>query len=745
MTQINNRGFLGWVREETRPKVLIPGLVIGVLSGTIEVIYALSLASLVFSGTLAGYIPYGFAVSLISSVVLLICTSLFSSVQGVFSSTQDSSAVMLAVMVGSLAGALISADETVKLATILAAIAITTILTGILFLALGHFGLGKLVRFIPYPVMGGFLAGSGWLLVQGSFAVMTDYSLTIKNIPALLHPDQLILWIPGILFALVLFFGLKRFTHFLLMPVILLGTVGLFYLTFLLTGISLQDAIARGILLGQVGGNVVWEPWMLGGKLLSVDWTAILSQWGNIAIVLVMSVIGFLLNASALELTIRQDIHLNRELKAVGFANIISGLFGGLVGYHMVSDTTLNNRLGARGKLPGIITGIVCAGIFLLGSTLLRYIPKAILGGLLFFLGLDFLVDWVISGWKKLSHGEYLISLLILIVIGTTNFLVGMGVGLAATIILFVVNYSRINVVHHAFSGAEINSNVERCAYHQRVLKEELGYQVYILELQGYIFFGTANALLEQIRARLEDAEKPKIHFIILDFRRVTGFDSSAVISFVKCKQVADAQNIILVFTHLYPRMQKRFEVDNLSENQVGIKIFPDLDRGLEWCEEQLLEMDGVTTFHTPVTLTAQLIDRGFKKSDTKGLMNFLERVDFQEGEYLIHQGDEADRLFFIEMGIVSTYLELGNHERIRLRTLGLGTAVGELGLYTGAKRTASIIADSPVTAYCLTRDALSRMKEKEPELAATFHEFIARLLSERLIATDRTIAAVLR
>ena len=124
--------------------------------------------------------------------------------------------------------------------------------------------------------------------------------------------------------------------------------------------------------------------------------------------------------------------------------------------------------------------------------------------------------------------------------------------------------------------------------------------------------------------------------------------------------------------------------------------------------------------------------------------MNYLERVEFKEGEILIHQGDEVDRMYFIEMGSVSVYLELGS-EQVRLQTLGLGTAIGEPGLYLGATSTSSVIADMPVTAYRLTRAALFEMKQKEPELAATFHEFAARLLSERLTATTRTLEAVLR
>ncbi|MBK6792893.1 MAG: SLC26A/SulP transporter family protein [Anaerolineales bacterium] len=733
------------LRNEFQPQRLLPALMMGTVTGILEVIYALSIASLIFNGDLAAFLPYGFGISLVSSVVLLIGTALTSSVPGVFSSTQDSSTVVMAVIAASLVSLLVTAGDTEKLATVLVTISLTTILTGLLFLTLGTFGLGKLVRYIPYPVMGGFLAGTGWLLVQGSFGVMTDFSLNPARIPFLLQPDQLIFWLPGVCFALALFFALKRFDHFLTMPAILLGSIALFYLAFFLTGTSIQDATTRGLLLGKVGGDAIWQPFAIGSKLLEANWMAILGQSGNIAIVLVLSVIGFLLNASALELTTRQDIQLNHELRSVGVANIVSGLLGGLVGYHMVGDTALNFRVGARGKLPGIVTGIVCAGIFLLGSSLLAYLPRPLLGGLLFFLGLEFLVEWVVTGWKKLSRSDYFVTLLILIVIAATNFLVGVGVGLAAAIVLFVVNYSRINVVRHALSGADVTSNVERCTYHQRVLKDKLGQQIYILELQGFLFFGTANALLDQMRVRLDDSTQPKIRFLIFDFHRVSGFDSSAVISFVKCRQITETQGITLVLTNLSAQMQKRFELDNLSESQNGIRIFPDLDHGLEWCEEQLLDIEQVTTLHTPVTLSAQLADSGFERSNTKRLLNYLERVTFKEGETLIKQGDEADRLYFIEMGIVSVYLELGDQKRVRLRTLGLGTAIGETGLYFGTTSTASAIAELPVTAYRLTRAALAEMKQKEPELAASFHEFSARLLSERLISITRTLETVLK
>lgn len=744
MAQAVGRGFLNRARSEIQPTKLLSALMVGALVGVTELIFALSMGSLIFSGELALYLPYGIGIALITVIVMLIGTSLTSLVPGVIGSIQDSPSVLLAVIVASLSADLVTARGAEKLLTILFTISITTLLTGGLLLLLGCFKLGRLVHYIPYPVIGGFLAGTGWLLVQGSFGVMTGIPLAFANLEKLIQPDPLIVWLPGVLFAFVLFFGLRRIHHWLALPGILVGSIFLFYLMLSITNTSIVNAIERGLLLGSMGGNAIWQPLPLG-SLAQVDWLAVIGQSGNIAIVMVLSVISLLLNASALELAIQQDIRLNRELLSAGYANIVSGLLGGMIGYHALSLSTLSHRLGGRGRSPGVIAGLIAAAMILAGSALLMYFPKPILGGLLLFLGMDFLADWLITGWKKLSHGDYAIVLLILVVIATTNFLIGVGVGLVASIILFILSYSRINVVHHAVSGAEMRSNVERCAYHQRVLARELGQQIYILELEGFLFFGTANALLDQIRSRVETTDRPPLSYILLDFRRVTGLDSSAIISFVKGRHLAEARKITLVLTHLTKSMRQRLELDGISETTPHVRFFPDLDHGLEWCETQLLEVEQITTLHTPVTLSAQLADSGFEKNNTRRLLRYLERVAFKSGETLLHQGEEEDRLYFIEMGSVSVYLELDGQQRVRLQTLGLGTAVGEPGLYLGTRSSSSVMADSAVTAYLLTREALKEMKEQEPDLAAAFHEFSARLLSERLVATTRTLEAILK
>ncbi|MBN1660739.1 MAG: SLC26A/SulP transporter family protein [Anaerolineae bacterium] len=651
MARITRSGLVLGLREACLPKRLVPCLTTGVLMGVTEAIFALSVGSLIFSGDLAPYLPYGIGMALVTSTLMLVGISLGSSAPGVTGILQDSPSVILAVMASALISALPAARVADRLATVLVAIACTTLLTGLFFLVLGFLKLGGLVRFLPYPVIGGFLAGTGWLLVRGSFGVMTGVPLTLAHLATLLQPAALTLWVPGVLFALVLFLGLRRIRHFLTMPAILVVTFILFYLALLLTGTSVSDATNQGLLLGAVSGQAAWRP-PLAMDLRAVDWGAILGQGGNLTVVLVLSVVGLLLNASALELAFRRDLDLNRELRVAGVVNIVSGLSGGAVGYHVLDLSTLCVRTGARGRLPGLVAGALCVAVLFAGAPLLAFFPRPVLGGLLFFLGLGFLVEWVIDGRSKLPRADYAVVLLILLVIGAAGFLAGVAVGLAAAIALFVLNYSRTSVVRCALSGAEIRSNVERVAYHRRVLNE-LGPHIYILKLQGFLFFGTANALLEQIRARVADPSEPQLLYILLDFRRVTGLDSSAVISFVKGRQLAESQGITLLLANLPDKARSQFERGGLVEGE-GVRFVPDLDHGLEWCENQLLDDRHVTHVHLPLTLSAQLVDGGLEREQAHRLLPFLEKVQLEAGEYLLRQDDEADSLYFIEQGGVT-------------------------------------------------------------------------------------------
>lgn len=722
---------------------LLSDVTSGLVLGVIEVIITVSFGALIFSGELAPFVSNGAGYALYSSIIITLVVALFGSLKGTIASTQDSSSAILALVAASIAGSMAaSATQEELFSTVLVALGLTALLTGVLFILLGVFKLGEFVRFIPYPVVGGFLAGTGWLLAVGAIGMMADLPMTFAGLPALFQPGVLLKWLPGVIFAVLLLMILRRYSHFLILPGMLVGAIALFYVVLLVTGTPFAEAQAQGLLLGPFPEGSAWKP-ITPAMLGQVNWPVIWGEAGNVATIGLVSLVSLLLNASGLELALEESVDLNRELRSTGLANVLSGLGGGIVGFPAMSLTALSYRVGGKGRLVGVIAAGVCGLALIMGASLISFFPKLLLGGLLLFLGLAFLVEWLVDAWSTLPRTDYMVVLLILVVISTLGFLEGVGVGIVATVILFIVNYSRIDVVKNALTGATYRSKVERPHHHYQVLCQA-GEQIYVLNLQGFIFFGTANALLDRITARVNDAERPDLRFIVLDFRRVTGLDSSAVLSFTRVKQLAQTNHIVLIFTDLAPDVKRQLVKGGLDEEADILHIFPDLDYGVEWCEEQILKSATLDLGEPPSTLVAQLEEIFSQAVDVSRLMDYLERQELAGGTVLIRQGDQSEDLYFIESGQVTAQLEMEGGETIRLRTLGAGTVVGEVSLYLGETRSASVVTDEPGVAYRLSEEALKRMSERDPDLASAFHRFIAGLMAERLADNNRTLEALL-
>ena len=732
-----------------QPGQRLPSLTAGFVSGMLSVILAISFAALIFSGDLADHVASGIGLALFGALAIGLVMAATSSYPGTIAGTQDSPAAILALVAAAIVKNMPASttSETI-FATVVAAIALTSLLTGAFFLALGRFKLGNLMRFLPYPVVGGFLAGTGWLLVQGAFGVMTGVSLGWSQIPYLLQSDALTMWLPGSIFAILLLALLRRYSHFLITPVTLLAAIGLFYGLLALTGTSVAEAGAQGWLLGPFPQEALWQP-LTPSALAQVSWPAIFGQMDKIGTILIVSVVALLLNASGLELTVRQDLDLNRELQSAGIANLVAGLGGGLPGYHFLGDSALAYKMGARTRLAGLFSAAVCGAAIVLGASLLSFFPKPVLGGLLLFLGLSFLVEWVYDAWFKLPRTDYFLVLLILAVVGAVGFLEGVAVGVGLAVVLFVLKYSRINVVKHTLSGANLHSRVDRPLSHRQVLREK-GEQLYVLQLQGFIFFGTAENLLRQIRERVKDPALPLPRFVVLDFRRVTGLDSSAVSSFVRIKQLAESKSMQLVLTHLSPEMEHQLgrgvgDLARRGDGQDGVfRVRATLDQGLEWCEEQILAADAQSHDEAQDTLRAFLEKVLHPSANIARLMGYLEKMDVGSGHHVVRQGDPADDLYFIESGAATAQFELADGRTIRLRAMRSGTVVGEIGLYLGGVRTASVVMTQPGTLYRLSAGAIQKMEENDPEVAAALHLLIARLMAVRLADYNETLMAVL-
>ena len=720
---------IGW-RD---PRQLALSLSAGAVAGLLDVGVLLSLAALIFSGPLASFVANGIGLILVGTCVLNIVLALLSSRPAIVGTVQDAPAVVVALLAANIAAQVPAASGgAATYATVVAAIALTTLATAAVFLLLGQFRLGALVRYLPYPVIGGFLAGTGWLLTLGGLSVMTDVPLEFSQLQRLLLPPALWQWLPGLIFGCLILLALRRSRHMLLLPGLLLAATALFYLWLALWGVPLAAAQGRGWLLGPFPNRALWSP-LTPDLLAAVQWPAITSQLSAVGAAVAISVISLLLNISGLQLARREDIDLNQELRAAGGAQLLAGLIGCPPGFQSLSLSMLGRHMGAHTRLVGITAGLACGAAFVFGAEILSLMPRVVLGGLVCYLGLAFLAEWLYDAWFRLARLDYAVIVLILALIAVFGILPGVIAGLLIAVVLFVVSYSRIEVVKHMLSGASVRSRMARSDAEQELLCAH-GEQIAIFQLQGFIFFGTAHELFARVRQRALAANQPSLRFVLLDFRLVPRIDSTALLSFSKIQQLSEQHGLALVFTQLAPSIRRQFEQTLLQgQGAPNVHIFADLDHGLEWCEDQVLA-DGDRTEGGARTLRAQLARVVPEATNLDRVLGYCEPRTIAAGDYLIDPNEPADEMFFVESGQVTARIEGNDGGAVRLETIGGGRAVGELGFYLGRRRTAAVVADEKSRVYRITRDGLQRLQHEHPDAASTFHLIIVRLLSERAV-----------
>ncbi len=727
-----------------RIATLLPSLAAGVVAGTLMVILAVSFASLIYSGPLKAFLSTGIGIALYSALALGLVTTLTTSLPGVIGSPQSVPAIIVGLNAAAIAGATQAfGSPQALLSTVLVANAATTLLAGVFFLLLGTFRVGRLVRFIPYPVVGGFLAGTGLLLVRGGFDVMAGITLSMQTLPELAAADAMRLWLPGILFAFTIVLARRINGHFLTMPaIILLGTAA-FHLWLYASGTSLSAAGNAGWLLGPFPEAEVRIP--LGpSAFASVNWSAIAEQIGGIVLALVVSVLALLLNATGVELATGRSLDLDRELRSAGLANLVSGAGGGLAGYQSLGLSILAHEFGGPSRITGIVSTLVCGTVLFFGFELLIYFPRPIIGGIIVFLGLGLLMEWLVDGWSSLSRLDYATVAMIVLVMANLGFLEGVAVGLAMAVVILTVDLSRISAVKHALTATEHPSTVERPRAERQFL-DRMGDRIHILELQGFIFFGTTNVLAENVTARMTAVQKPLSH-VILDFRRVTGLDSSAVLSLRRLEQLSASRGVDLVLTHLSEGLRAHLVRQGLSvEGGNAIVCLPDLDRGVEWCEERILEVENFPELGVESSLRHRMLEMMVSELAVDRLMSYLRREEYPAGHVVTREGDDPDSMYFLEWGQVSVNLEMPGNRMVRLRTMNPGTTIGEVGLYLGTPRTATVITEKPCTLSRLTRDGLERLEREEPGVAALLHKAMVRIESERLASLNTMVRALTR
>jgi SulP family sulfate permease len=731
--------------DQARGQGLAATIAAGLTVGCLSALAQISFGALLFSGPLGRALGSGVAHTLLGGVVIGAVMAWRGSFPGTVGRPHELPVVVLALLAAQLAQRLpAAAPGSDVLATVTMLVMASTALFGLMALLLGRLGAGNLFRYLPFPVLGGFVAGSGALLVKGGLTVMLGVGADQLSWTTLADPALLDRWLPGLAFALLMTVAARRWPSWRTIPAFLIGGIAAFHLLLAVSGGSLNGAMAGGLLPslpeGMADRSLI--PSALGGP---VAWAELVGILPNMLAVAFLASLGTLLNASAIEVTVRRELDLNRDLTAVGVANLLAALVGSPAGFHSLSATALPQQMGAGGRAVGLIASLVCLAAWLGGPSLLGAIPFAVTGGLLVFLGLALLTDWLLDRSRCLSPLENAVLLAILLVTMLSGWVAALMAGLVLALLLFVIDYSRISAVRSLMTGRTRRSHVDRSPA-RSLLLDRYGDAILVMCLQGHLFFGTAHILRRTIMGRLEVPSRSRPHWILLDLRLTSGLDASAVHTFQRLAQICESAGIELVFSGLSAATRRLLLRSGiLRGDRVGHDWFTDLDHGLEFCENELLSLHPLQESLEPMAvIEAGDLSGEAEQRALAELIKQFEPVCFPAGSVIIHQdAPPSDLILLLSGRVVVERRESPEAAPLRLRTMDPGTCIGEIGFYLGTPTSASVICEVEVRALRLSQRRLVALEQEDPRAALLLHRLVARKLAQRLLATNRLATAL--
>src|SRR5450759_1955407 len=581
--------------------------------------------------------------------------------------------------------------------TALLMVSMLGLLAGLLQIFFGTVRLGQLIKYMPYPVVSGYLSGVG-LIIIGS------------QVP--------------------IFLGAPKGAHFwesLAMPgfwkwqSIVVGavTIGV-----MLAAPRVTRAVPAAILALLAG---VLTYFGLG-----------LADPAALTLAVLLS-IDTLKTCMVLDALTHSRQNSNRELIGQGFGNVASAVIGGIPGAGTMGATLVNMSSGAVSRLSGVFEGVLALIAFLVLGARISWVPVAGLAAILIVVGVRMIDRHSFQFLKQRSTMlDFAVIAAVVATALTVSLIAASGTGIVLAVFLFIREQIGGAVVRRKVSCNETFSKRVRTQEEMEILVA-YGERGVVVELQGSLFFGTTNQLYSALEPELKTRD-----YVILDMRRVQSVDVTAAHTLDQVKDMLAERHGFLIFSQLPQNlpsgrdMQQYFDQVGLVRPESPVRVFGELDEALEWVEDRILE-DAICDLGEQGALCLNEIElfKDRKAETLAALDQCMEKRSYKAGDKIFKRGDAGDELFLIRKGAVRIMLPIAEKLSHHLGTFGRGSFFGEMAFLDGDVRSADAVAFSDTELYVLSRKTFDSVAEGHKKLALAFMEGLASVLSRRLRYTN--------
>ncbi|MCB0629584.1 MAG: SulP family inorganic anion transporter [Saprospiraceae bacterium] len=464
----------------------------------------------------------------------------------------------------------------------------TFFLAGVLEMLLGVLGLGRYIRYIPYPVVSGFMSGIGIIIIisqifpffgaappaGGSWGTITS----LGQIPDIINMNSVLL--AGATIAIIyLFPRITKIVPSSLVALIMVSTIAFFFFTNGQVSVindSTENGVPTGLPKLQLGFFSVFTDF--GHLLWMVEYAFMLAALGAI---------DSLLTSVVADNITKTKHDSNQELIGQGIGNMGSALFGGLPGAGATMRTVINVNSGGKTKISGVIAGLLLLFVLLGLGSLVGIIPNAVLAGILITVGIS-IIDY--KGFRHLftiPRADAFVMIAVLLLTVFIGLLEAVAIGMVMAAILFMKDIS--NVIERRAETTPLRDFAREISWEDEGdIIDRIGHLVYIKHLDGPLFFGFSSRFSEMVKAL------PEVQAVIIRMSRVPYVDQTGMYAMEEAIQSMQAQGITVIFTGLHGQPEDMFRRINLVPGLVpevyNFKKYKDAAR---WLQQHLRDNDG--------------------------------------------------------------------------------------------------------------------------------------------------------
>jgi len=481
---------------------------------------------------------------------------------------------------------------------------------------------------------------------------------------------------------------------------ILVLAVAGFHIALWLLGLTLAEAQAAGWVPRTAGGGARFSNLVALAPL--VNWPAVALVLPAIQTVAFLTLTGALMSTSALEAVTGEDADANRELRLTGLANLGIACMAGPPALSGFVSSLMAIRGGVTTCGPGLVMSVVLVPGLAAAGTIIATIPVFVMAGLILYLGLDLMADWLVRTRRTFGTGEWLVVVVIVSITVSSGFVAGLLAGLVIACLCFVWSYSAVPMLRRSGLLRAIAGTLRRSPADAAVLDRE-GDRVAVVALQSYLFFGTSERLRDLVRRRLMDVDRPLLLRVVLDLRHVVGLDAAAAAQLLRIATLVTQHGADLVLSGCSPALR---DAVLRAAPGLDVRFLPEQDEALEQAEDGVLAREP--------RLQALWLDTA-DMARLEPVLAALVREHLPQGSIVLRAGDPADSLVFLDNGSVVVRAPSSGPQEPRLRAMPEAAIPGDIGLALGRSRTADVIAATGIVIRRLTQSQLARIDVADP------------------------------